>query len=73
MIEVNNNMAKIEGSAKDICIEFTHLVVHLIRTLEKDFELSQEEAINVINECSKIAYMSDEDRAKYLDMLNDKG
>lgn len=71
MIEVNNNIAKLEGSAKQICIEFTHLLVHLIRTFEDDFGLSQEEAINVINECAKIAYMDDEDRAEMLESMRE--
>ena len=69
MIEVNNNIAKLEGSAKQICIEFTHLLVHLIKTFEDDFGLSQEEAINVINECAKIAYMDDESRAEMLESM----
>ena len=69
MIEVNNNIAKLEGSAKEICIEFTHLLVHLIKTFEGDFGLSQEEAISVINECARIAYMDDDERAKTLDAL----
>ena len=71
MIEVNNNIAKLEGSAKQICIEFTHLIVHLIKTLEGDFGLSQEDAINVINECAKIAYMDDEERANMLKTLTE--
>ncbi len=69
MIEVNNNIAKVEGTAKDICIEFTHLVVHLIKTLEREFNLSQEESIKILNECCKIAYMDDDSRAKYLSKL----
>lgn len=69
MIEVNNNIAKVEGTAKDICIEFTHLVVHLIKTLEREFNLSQEESIKILNECCRIAYMDDDSRAKYLSEL----
>ena len=72
MIEVNNNIAKLEGSAKDICIEFTHLIVHLIKTFEQDFNLSQEEAISIVNECAKIAYMNDDDRAVLLSELEEK-
>ena len=73
MIEVNNNIAKVDGTAKDICIEFTHLVVHLIKTLEREFNLSQEESINVLNECCKIAYMDDDSRSEYLsNMMKEK-
>lgn len=69
MIKVENNVAYIEGTSKTICKEFTHLIIQLLNTLEKDFELSQEDAINVINQCAKIAYMNDEDRAKFLSNL----
>lgn len=69
MIEVHNNLARVDGTARDICIEFTHLVVHLIKTFEREFNLSQEESIKVINECCKIAYMDDDSRAKYLSEL----
>ena len=69
MIKVENNIAQIEGSAKEICKEFTHIIIHLINTLENDFELSQEDAINVINECAKIAYLDDEHREEYLKNL----
>ena len=69
MIKVNNNISKVEGTAKEICTEFTHLVVHLIKTLEKEFNLSQKESINVLNECCKIAYMDDDDRAEYLNNI----
>ena len=72
MIEVNNNIAKLEGSAKQICIEFTHLLVHLIKTFEDDFGLSQEEAISIINECAKIAYMDDEERAEMLELMKEE-
>lgn len=69
MIRVENNVAYIEGTSKTICKEFTHIIIQLLNTLEKDFELSQEDAINVINQCAKIAYMNEEDRAKFLDNL----
>ena len=69
MIEVNNNIAKVEGTAKEVCIEFTHLVVHLIKTLEREFNLSQAESIDVLNECCKIAYMDDDGRAEYLNNI----
>lgn len=66
MIRVEDNIAYIEGDPKTLCTQFTHLIVQLIKTLEEDFDLSQEEAIKIINNCAKIAYMDDEERAKYL-------
>lgn len=72
MLTVNNNISNIEGSAKEICIEFTHLVVHLIKTLEREFNLSQEESINILNECCKIAYMDDDSRAEYLSNMEEE-
>jgi len=69
MIEASNNIVKIEGTSKTICTEFTHIVVHIIQTFEKEFELDQQQAICVINECCKIAYMDDESRSEYLRKL----
>lgn len=71
MIEVNNNIAKIEGTPKQLCKEFTHLIVQLINTFESEFSLSQEDCINIINECAKIAYMTDEERADKLKQLEE--
>lgn len=69
MIKVEDSIAYIEGDAKTLCIQFTHLVVLLINTLQKDFSLSQEDCIKIINECAKIAYMDDEARAEMLERL----
>ena len=69
MIEIKDSIAKVEGSPKLICIELTHLLVHLLQTFEKDYNISQEEAVSIINECAKIAYMDDEARANYLTEL----
>lgn len=72
MIKVDNDIAYIDGDAKTLCIQFTHLIVQLLNSLEKDFDLSQEEAITIINNCAKIAYMDDEERAKYLEEIGGK-
>lgn len=72
MIEIKDCIAKVEGSPKLLCIELTHLLVHLLQTFEKDYNLSQEEAVSIINECAKIAYMDDKARADYLSKLMEK-
>lgn len=72
MIEVKNSVAKVEGSPKLVCIELTHLLVHLIKTFEKEYSIEQKDAVAVINECARIAYMTDEERAKELSKLMEK-
>lgn len=72
MIKVEDSIAYIEGDAKTLCTQFTHLIVVLINTLQKDFSLSKEDCIKIINECARIAYMDDEDRAEYLSKLMEK-
>ena len=71
MIEINNNISKIEGTAKQLCIDFTYLIVHLIKTLESEYNLSQQDCIKIINECAKIAYMDDNERSKFLNTLEE--
>ena len=66
MISVEDNIAQVEGTPKELCTELTHLLVVMINCFQKDFNLSQEQSISVINECAKIAYMDDESRAEYL-------
>lgn len=70
MIEVIDNIAKLEGSAKEICTNFTHLLVTLINTFEREFDLSREESQKVITKCIEIAYMNDDERAKFLSEFN---
>lgn len=72
MIEIKDCIAKVEGSPKLICIELTHLLVHLLQTFEKEYNLPQEEAVGIINECARIAYMDDTARADYLSKLMEK-
>lgn len=72
MIEVKNSVARVEGAPKLICIELTHLLVHLIKTFEREYNIEQKDAITVINECARIAYMDDNERAKELSKLMGK-
>ena len=72
MIEVNNSVAKVEGTPKLICIELTHLLVHLIKTFEREYNIEQKDVITVLNECARIAYMGDDERAEELSKLMGK-
>ena len=66
MITIENNIAHIEGTPKQLCLELTHLLVHIKKTLEKEYNMNEEQSMCIINECAKIAYMSDEYRVEYL-------
>ena len=72
MIKVEKSVAYVEGTPKLICIELTHLLVHLIKTFEKDYGLTQDQAIGIVNECAKLAYMDENDRAEFLAKLMEK-
>jgi hypothetical protein len=69
MIKVEKSVAIVEGTPKLICIELTHLLVHFIKTFEKDYDLTQDQAIGIVNECAKLAYMDSDDRAEFLAKL----
>ena len=66
MITIENNIAHIEGTPKQLCLELTHLLVPIKKTLEKEYNMNEEQSMCIINECAKIDYMSDEDRVEYL-------
>lgn len=72
MIKVENSTAYVEGTPKLVCIELTHLLVHLIKTFEKEYNLTQDQAIGIVNECAKLAYMDENDRAEFLAKLMEK-
>lgn len=69
MIEVKDSIVRVEGTPKLVCIELTHLLVHLIKTFEKEYDIEQKDAITVLNECARIAYMNDDQRAEELAKL----
>lgn len=72
MIRVNGSIAKFEGSAKELTLELTHLLLGFKSTMMKEFDLSEEDVLQVIGECGKIAFMSNEEREKYLDEIRGK-
>ena len=72
MIKVEKSVTYVEGTPKLICIELTHLLVHLIKTFEKEYNLTQDQAIGIVNECAKLAYMDENDRAEFLTKLMEK-
>lgn len=67
MIRCDNNTTQFEGDIKDICKEFTYLLIGLKDTLEETFGLLSEESEAVIAECGKIAFMDPIERKQYLD------
>lgn len=72
MIKVEKSTVYVEGTPKLVCIELTHLLVHLIKTFEKGYDLTQDQAIGIVNECARIAYMDDDERAEELSKLMGK-
>lgn len=69
MIKANNDICTIEGSAKDLMKEFTLLIVNLVDTLQRSFELTEEDAWFVIKKCTDVAFMSNDERTKFLKEL----
>ena len=66
MIKCEKNISQYEGEPKDLCMEYTNLTIGFVETLEKEFDLTRDEAIAVVVECANIAVMDAEDRKKYL-------
>ena len=71
MIRCDNNTTQFEGDIKDICKEFTYLLIGFKDTLEETFGLLSEESEAVIMECGKIAFMDPIERKQLLDQYDE--
>lgn len=69
MIEVNNEIVRMNGEPKELCVELTYLLSSFKDTMIKEFHVSEENISLAIAECCKIAFMSPIERKQYLDEL----
>ena len=72
MITANKSVVHFEGTAKDLTFEFTHIILGFKENMIKEFGLTEDEIHNVIKICGEIAFMSNEERQEYIDILMDK-
>ncbi len=66
MIEVYEDCVQSEGTPEELCRDYTRIIIHLVNTFQKEFQISQTEATEVLNECAKIAYMDGDEKLDYL-------
>lgn len=71
MIKCDGNIAKYEGDPKDICKELTYLIMGFVETLEKEYNLTKVESVQVVAECANIAVMDPEVREEYIKQYDD--
>ena len=57
MITIENNIAHIEGTPKQLCLELTHLLVHIKKTLEKEEVNWQLFGLNITNPKRKETFL----------------
>lgn len=69
MIKVEKSIAHFEGTAKELTFELIHLLLGYKHNLMKEFNLSEQEALGVIEQCGKIAYMNTAERVEFLNNL----
>ena len=67
MIKVNGAVTNISGTAKEITVEVTHLLLSFKSMLTEEWGLSEEEAFKIIATCGEIPFMSNEERLEYLE------
>lgn len=67
MIKVNGAVTNISGTAKEITVEVTHLLLSFKSMLTDEWDLTEEEAFKIIATCGEIAFMSNEERLKYIE------
>ncbi len=69
MIHIENNIATFNGTAKELTKEFTHCILSFKETMMNEFQLKEEEIYKIIAKCGEIAFMSTDERQKYLNSL----
>lgn len=67
MIKVNGAVTNISGTAKEITVEVTHLLLSFKSMLIEEWDLTEEEAFQIIAKCGEIAFMSTEERLEYIE------
>lgn len=72
MIYVMNDVVNSEGTPEELCSDYTRVIIHLVNTFQKEFQISQQEATEVLNQCAKIAYMDGDEKLQYLKELSEK-
>ncbi len=72
MIHINHDIGEFKGSAKELSLEFTHLILGFKQTMMKEFGLSEDEIFELISLCGKLAFMSVTERQQYLEKLLEK-
>ena len=71
MIKVNGAVTNISGTAKEITVEVTHLLLSFKSMLTEEWDLSEEEAFKIIATCGEIAFMSNYGSTPFYDYYID--
>lgn len=69
MIHIEDNIVTLKGTPKELTKEFTHCILSFKETMMSEFQLKEEEIYKIIAKCGEIAFMSTEERQKYLNSL----
>jgi len=69
MITIDGKIGNFRGTAKELTFEFIHLLLGFKQNLIKEFNLSEQEALEIIEQCGKIAYMNTSERTEFLNNL----
>lgn len=72
MIVAETSKVKFTGTVKELCLEFTHIILGFKSILLTEFNLSEDESCQVIKLCGEIAFMAPEERQQYLNSLINK-
>lgn len=73
MIISNGTDTKFTGDAKQLSIEITSIIAGFKQTLEKEFDMNEEQTKKVICEYARIGLMNNWERKEYLDKISQLG
>lgn len=69
MIEVKNNVTKFEGTPKELSMDLTQIIIGFHNVLIKEFDMSSNEARQVVAKCGEIAFMPEDQLSSWLTEL----
>ena len=71
MILAKGDNIVFNGNLKEVMTELTLVMASAKETFKKEYNISEEEAMAMLAKCTQIAFMTNEKRKEYLDLLQD--
>lgn len=71
MIFSKDRTTLIEGTAREVVMDLTSILVSFRESLSKEYKMTEEEILQVVGKCGQIAFMDKREILKELDDLEE--